>query len=446
MSSENAQLLNKYSNSSSEKDKSSAALYHELTSFKPDWAKYAQTAKHVDLLKLLRVGAPGMETMLIMKGNLTVMQACLDSLTVDEEKPVQWVATLLCDMVREESSSYSVFEDAFKADMPIFGAVAKVLMKGFTSNDFFTADKAVWLLTALIGHIQPTDLQVETLVGLFTNPAKPLCSELGRLEGVANLLKSDVWRAKVWTLPRVPDCVFGVSPQASSPMLYKCVFAMWMLSFDTGLLDELVTHRAVLKIRSIIASSRVEKVVRICLTVLRAMLQNDTLSAEVVEANVLDAVQNLEFEKWRDAELYEDIRDLSSQISSRVQELSNFARYEKELASGSLHWGFIHTSKFWAENFMKFEQNDFKALKSLEKVLIHPGTDSTSLAVACHDIGQFVSLHPLGKKKVAQYHIKERIMELMGSVGDDKREVRREALLCCQKIMLNKWQDMEKAK
>jgi hypothetical protein len=35
-------------------------------------------------------------------------------------------------------------------------------------------------------------------------------------------------------------------------------------------------------------------------------------------------------------------------------------------------------------------------------------------------------------------------MELMGSTDTYYREVRREALLCCQKIMLNKWQDMEK--
>ena len=33
-------------------------------------------------------------------------------------------------------------------------------------------------------------------------------------------------------------------------------------------------------------------------------------------------------------------------------------------------------------------------------------------------------------------------MELMGSTDPEKREVRREALLCCQKIMLNKWQDV----
>jgi len=41
--------------------------------------------------------------------------------------------------------------------------------------------------------------------------------------------------------------------------------------------------------------------------------------------------------------------------------------------------------------------------------------------------------------------VKERVMMLMSSNDPDKREVRREALLCCQKIMLNKWQEVASA-
>ncbi|CAE8605404.1 unnamed protein product, partial [Polarella glacialis] len=131
-------------------------------------------------------------------------------------------------------------------------------------------------------------------------------------------------------------------------------------------------------------------------------------------------------------------------ISAEVNEMSNFERYERELQTGHLQWGFIHSGKFWAENALKFESNDFRALKVLAGLLLSPLTDVTTLAVACHDLGEFVTLHPLGKKRVAQLQVKERVMELMGSTEASYREVRREALLCCQKLMLNKWQDMEK--
>merc|ERR1712079_466341 len=101
------------------------------------------------------------------------------------------------------------------------------------------------------------------------------------------------------------------------------------------------------------------------------------------------------------------------------------------------------SSKFWAENVMKFEKDDFKALKSLANLLANPSSSPTTLAVASHDVGEFVSMHPLGKKMVNKLGIKERVMELMGAQDLSKREARREALLCCQKIMLNKWQDLD---
>merc|ERR1712187_16980 len=162
--------------------------------------------------------------------------------------------------------------------------------------------------------------------------------------------------------------------------------------------------------------------------------------------NMLDAVRNLEYEKWRDAEFYDDINEMVQMIGAQVQEISNFERYEKDLNSGKLTWGFIHTPKFFGENIMKFEQNDFRALQKLKAILISRESDPTSLAVACHDIGEFVALHPIGKKKVTQMELKEPIMELMTANLPELREARREALLCCQKIMLNKWMEVETTK
>merc|ERR1711879_777156 len=179
-------------------------------------------------------------------------------------------------------------------------------------------------------------------------------------------------------------------------------------------------------------------------TVLRNLLKNKDLCEEIVESHVLETVQGLEYEKWRDTELYDEIREMIALISHEVTEFSNFDRNERELATGTLAWGFVHTSKFWAENVMKFQEHDFAALKKLALCL--SSADTVTLAVACHDIGEFVALHPLGKRKIAELNVKDRVMKLMASTDSAHREVRREALLCCQKIMLNKWQDLEKNK
>merc|ERR1712217_580194 len=232
----------------------------------------------------------------------------------------------------------------------------------------------------------------------------------------------------------------------SQQLVYRFVFSVWMLSFDAELTADLKKHDVIQKMKAILNNSRTEKVVRLTLTVLRSMLVYKTLCEQMVEGGVLEAVQQLEYEKWRDAELYDEIRDTAQHISLKVQEISNYERYEKELQSGKLQWGFIHSSKFWSENVHKFETNDFRAIKHLAELLNNFQTDKTTLAVCCHDIGEFVTLHPLGKRKIAGLHIKERIMKLMSSNDAADREVRREALLCCQKMMLNKWQDIEASK
>merc|ERR1719230_596689 len=183
-----------------------------------------------------------------------------------------------------------------------------------------------------------------------------------------------------------------------------------------------------------------------CLTVIKNLLAVKSLCEEIVESNILDAVRALEYEKWRETEFYDEIAEMVQLIGAKVQEISNFDKYEQELSSGKLTWGFIHTPKFFGENIMKFEQNDFRAVQKLKAIIISKDSDPTSLAVACHDIGEFVALHPIGKKKVTQLELKEPIMELMASTLTDLREARREALLCCQKIMLNKWMEIETAK
>jgi len=300
----------------------------------------------------------------------------------------------------------------------------------------FISDKAAWLLSAVMGNAPKffNEGEVTTLLSVTEGGA---CSELGRLDVIVNVLKASSFRTLVIANTKITDLSF-TGQSAVPAILYKNVFAIWMLSYGDGPLpftDELVVQ----KLKETLTYSRVEKVVRLSLTCLRNLLLHQGVAEQIVESGLLDVVQQLEFEKWRDAELYDDIRDMSSQIQTRTQEMSNFDRYERELREGKLKWGFIHSSKFWADNHLKFEQNGWKALNDLAK-LLYSGEDET-LAVACHDLGEFVTMHPLGKRQIAGLGVKDQVMRLMSGSSASK-EVRREALLCCQKIMLNKWQDV----
>jgi len=388
------------------------------------------------------------KTRAVMHADSEIIKVLLEALPTLAVEPAQWTVTLLFDMMREDAACYATFEEALKKKVDIFKPLMAVLE---SSKDAYVVSKTAWILTAVIGNTASffSDAQVKAVVSAL-KVCEPVNEghfdvELPKLEAITNLMKADSFRGLVWEQPGVRGRIFskGIG-KASSPYLYKTAFAIWMVSFDPTIMAyvkaqeiQLVGH-----IKEILGAPKVEKVVRLCLTVLRNLLADKALCVEVVENGFLEIVQQLEFEKWRDAELYDDIRDMTQLISTEVNELSNFDRYERELHTGKLKWGFIHSSKFWAENVMKFEKDDYSAIKELADVL-KGKADATTLAVACHDVGQFVALHPLGKKVVGRLLVQSTVMKLMSSEDPQYREVRREALLCCQKLMLNKWQDID---
>merc|ERR1712060_824128 len=116
----------------------------------------------------------------------------------------------------------------------------------------------------------------------------------------------------------------------------KRMIAIWLLSFEKEFASTVKQAGVVAKIKEVLVTSRVEKVVRMCLVVLKNFLTHKSLSEEIAESNMLDAVKALELEKWRDAELYDDIFDMVQLIGAQVQEISNFERYEKDLDTGKL--------------------------------------------------------------------------------------------------------------
>lgn len=378
---------------------------------------------------------------------LTLM---IRALSPQDEKANAYLLTLLYDLLREDSSAFDFFGAELKKNGRELLEPLRRLVQSSEQQDSYVADRAAWVLTAAIGHVpnffdQSYAASVASLL-LQPNGGR---SELGKLEGLANLMKSDCFRSSVLEVSGVSDLIFCINDgNVTSPTIYRRVFAIWLLSFDSDVAPSLSNYDVVQKIKTVLTTSRVEKVVRLSLTVLTNFLAHKSLCESIVEGGVLDVVQQLEYEKWRDSELYAQINDVAAKISHEVNEMSNFDRYERELQTGKLSWGFIHSNKFWKENVNKFEANDFKAVKDLVKILMKDAIaseDFETLAVACHDVGEFVALHPHGKKKIAQLGAKERVMTLMASTDHHYREVRREALLCCQKIMLNKWQDLKTA-
>lgn len=413
----------------------------------PDWSKFSAT-KDAALLSLLKLRENATESnKAACLANPTLLHLCMVALQVDDDAALSYVLTVLYNMLREDSSCYKIFEDAVKTGTDMT-PLCDLLKRQRLSK--YVADKSAWVLSAVMAH-QSRSFDMGKVSDFVKAVDGSACSELGKVEAFVNLLKSADYRVAIFKQhPAVVATIFSkMEPTAPSAILYKSMFALWMLSFS----DEIVSGmkggelmigleaNVIKKLKEILLSCRVEKVIRLSLTVLKNLLGNKALCEEIVKEGLLEPVQALEYEKWRDAELYEEIPSVVSKINAEVKDLSSFDRYEDELKSGVLSWGYLHTSKFWAENITKFETGEFRAIHTLARCL--ESSDPKTLAVACHDIGEFVSLHPAGKKVVAGMpDVKSKVMTLMADDSKDYREVRREALLCCQKIMLNKWQDL----
>ena len=341
----------------------------------------------------------------------------------------------------------TLFSEACRVDSTVWDTLAKnsadmftpfTLLLGRPNIDTYLADKCIQMMTSIMAHSREGTFSTQQVKlvcsGLISGQYR--ASQVGVLDGLLNLLKHDSYRLAVFEVFGTMEKILAVSIETPAA-LYKALFCIWVSSFNDEVLGKILAKRAdviVSLLMSTFTDCRIEKILRMALSVVRNLMASPTIAEALVESGILHAVQPLEYEKWRDSELYEDIRSAAARIAAETSKHSNFDRYEKELASGQLRRGFIHSEKFWLENVQNFERDNFAAVQRLINLL--GSSDATTQAVACHDLGEFARLHASGKRMIAKFNGKNVVMSLMTSTN---REVAKEALLCTQKLMLNQW-------
>ena len=161
----------------------------------------------------------------------------------------------------------------------------------------------------------------------------------------------------------------------------------------------------------------------------------------------------------------DDLRWLSEAVKGNKRKLTSMERYEREvcIGGGSCHirinfkpkqlpppsppppsqltarrfeWTPVHTVDFWRTNATAFEAGDFRLIKALSALLIDPGADDTTLAVALFDIGEFAVNHPQGRALLASLGVRPTVMALLKR---DEDEVKQQALLACSKLLVTNW-------
>ncbi|KDO26787.1 hypothetical protein SPRG_08077 [Saprolegnia parasitica CBS 223.65] len=282
-----------------------------------------------------------------------------------------------------------------------------------------------WILDALKASANMVDAAraaaarnaVTTLMVLLrNNTARLLFTKADGMKSVAEVMKNCQGRAQ---------------------LAYELSFCLWTLSFCPDAMEKFGSSGAVhALIQQVIAAPR-EKVVRVALEALQNLLgkQNGQYNESMIDGGLLKTLTNLRDRKWTDEDITKSIQAVRDVLIREFKELNTMERYEKELRTGALNWGLLHTDKFWRENYMAFELKEFELIRLLIELL--ESEDPKTVAVALYDIGDFVRFYPNGKHIAKRLGAKKVAMKLM---THENAEVQKHALQCISKMMVNKWE------
>lgn len=290
------------------------------------------------------------------------------------------------------------------------------------------------LLSWLNGQIQKgTKISDQNLTGLRT---------------AAALFRSRQLRLQFIGTPGVSTlCEYIASDTAAgvtSEVRYRASFCLWTISYYDEAVPALCAGNVVVHLINRNLTNQDDKIARLALSTLVNLLNKEdseqgvALNDVMVESNIMKALLELSLRKWTakdQKDVDDDIARLNKVLGNKFSSLNSFERYMAELTTQQLKEGPMHTDKFWSENVQKFEHKDFLAIRLLVDLL--SSEDSTTVVLACRDLGEFARFYDGGKKIIQHYKGKVKIMSLMASPDT---EIQKAALMASAKLLITNWE------
>ncbi|ORM42368.1 V-type proton ATPase subunit H [Babesia sp. Xinjiang] len=338
----------------------------------------------------------------------------------------------LCDVCRVDGSTYTFLLETLN-DRDVFEIYFDIATH---ESDRKIVEKTLFLLSGFIayGHERFT---MEQMMNSLRCILDAKIDPAPKLYAVANLLEEERNRLPVFQQQDALQLIkSSLQSDVAANAQYKAAYCLWQFSRKEEHVEEMYDQGFVHALCDLFCTTKIEKIVRVCIRLLKNLFNSTRCLEVIVEKNVAQTLTLLEYDKWRDVELYDSIHQLHAVLESKTSKISNFERYVKEVDKGALKWSILHSEKFWAVNFGQFEQDEFSVISKVVK-LLYATDDPTTVAVACFDLGEFARLYHNGKAICQKFHVKDRVMELISSRD---REVAREAMLCAQKLMVQNWQ------
>ncbi|KAM8851426.1 V-type proton ATPase subunit H isoform 2-T3 [Spinachia spinachia] len=364
---------------------------------------------------------------------------------ISKEQTVQYILTLIDDTLQENHQRVSIFFDYAKKTK---NTAWSYFLPMLNRQDLFTVHMAARIIAKLAAWGR--DLMEGSDLNYYFNWIKSQLSSQSSqyVQCVAGclqlMLRLNEYRF-AWVEADGVNCITAVlSNKCGFQLQYQMVFCVWLLAFSPQLCEQLRRYNVVPALSDILQESVKEKVTRIILAAFRNLLEKsgekETLqeyALAMIQCKVLKQLENLEQQKYDDEDITEDIKFLLEKLGESVQDLSSFDEYSSELKSGRLEWSPVHKSeKFWRENAVRLNEKNYELLKILTR-LLEVSDDPQVIAVAAHDVGEYVRHYPRGKRVIEQLGGKQLVMNHM---HHEDQLVRYNALLAVQKLMVHNWE------
>ncbi|GFR39893.1 hypothetical protein Agub_g398 [Astrephomene gubernaculifera] len=453
-------------------------LWADILGRDVQWETYATarliTDKDLQLIRRYDKRSPELKSSMLDESGPAYVEAFMTVLkNVTQPDTVQYVLALLIQMLQENPTRARLFhqqsDQHLSAQPDPYTVLERLLQR---QDDWWSQDKACKLLTIVIESRPRKALGVANGAGTSdgsayaaaVDPAETHISLfldwlVSQLNNRANLAKNPptVINTSISCLAALLkergarqlflragglQVLPGVMQRAkdsptSSQLLYETCLCVWQMTFLRPAAELMAGVGLVKLLVEVCRVAQKEKVFRMALAALRNLLgfEDLGLASDMVEAGLNKVVITRQLQSWGDEDVVEMLGYVDEKLKEGIVIVSNFDKYKKEVMSGQLEWSPMHSSDlFWRENVDKFEERDFQVLRVLLKI-IETSRDVKTLAVGCHDLGQFIIHHPQGRYIVNDLRGKELVMRLL-SHSDE--EVQKQALLCVQKLMLSK--------
>ncbi|KAI1305224.1 V-type proton ATPase subunit H [Halotydeus destructor] len=371
---------------------------------------------------------------------------------ISKDQTIQYILILVDDMLNEDKSRVEIFREYARkkkesAWLPFLNLLNRndPFIQNMTAR--IIAKMACWSSEPMEG----SDLQL--YLTWLRDQLKQANNEY--IQSVARclqmLLRVDEYRMAFVQMEGIPLLVGVLSGRVNFQIQYQLTFCLWILTFNPVLASKISKSTVIPVLSDILAESVKEKVTRIILATFRNLIEkpeeretcrdNSITMVQVKVLKQLDILKQAGAGKYEDEDLKADMDFLHETLTASVTDLSSFDEYATEVKNGRLEWSPVHSSeKFWRENAQRLNEKNYELLKILIR-LLETSKDALILSVAAHDIGEYVRHYPRGKAVVENIGGKHSVMALL---AHEDPNVRYEALLCVQKLMVTHWDYLAK--